>query len=125
MGIGKKIFLNLAIFIIGALSMGSFLDNCESKIKVTGSKNSQKKKIKFTVLKVHQYITCWILAIFFSLVAPMIMNQSMIAQIPNPPHVSSFPIPNPVSPIINRSIPKLPPSSEMIKIVVGSLNCIV
>ena len=59
---------------------------------------------------------------FLSFVAPIIKNKSMIAQIPNPPQVNNLAIPVPVSPIMNRSIPKDPPNMETIKETVGSLN---
>ena len=61
---------------------------------------------------------------FFSRVAPIIKNQSMIVQIPNPPQVNNFPIPKPVSPIKKRSIPNVPPPTiEIINAVVGSFSC--
>ena len=59
---------------------------------------------------------------FKSFVFFCIKNQSIIVRIPQQPAVRSFKIPIPISPIIKRSMPRLPKKIEIIKIVVGSLS---
>lgn len=43
----------------------------------------------------------------------MMRNKSTIDQIPHPPHVKSLPTPRPICPNKKRSIPRVPPRSEI------------